>query len=77
MGRIFMKILKKISKKLCQVVRLLHYIREARKENQKISQQNEELKKDNYRLTIENEHLVNPNKQLQKNLYECLEEMPK
>ncbi|OGZ32579.1 MAG: hypothetical protein A2V69_01165 [Candidatus Portnoybacteria bacterium RBG_13_40_8] len=72
-----MKILKKISKKLCQVARLLHYIRETRKENQELSQQNEELKKDNYRLTIENKHLINLNEQLQKNLYECLEEMPK
>ena len=60
-----MKILKKISKKLCQVARLLHYIRETRKENQGLSQQNEEFKKENYRFTIENKHLVDYNIRLE------------
>lgn len=53
-----MKFIKKIYRKLCQVGRLLHYIRETRKENQEVCRQNEELGKDNYRLTVEIEHMV-------------------
>jgi len=42
-----------------------------------LREQNKHLKTENARLRIENEHLINLNEQLQKNLDECLEEMPK
>ena len=42
-----------------------------------LREQNKQLKTENMRLHVENEHLLNLNKQLQENLDECLEQMPK